>query len=903
MPSAQKSKPKKTSEKKSVLEKLDENFVFPIYSSPERRKNLNRRIINKKRRSKLSPHLLDLRNPISSENTSEVFTPPVLNSDDWFSNFKNSYPQTTYHSTRIEFEAPDHSELPTQKIEYYKPPKSKTKSSIKLNLGRGILDSLEESISLPRHQPPILLTLKKILYFILSIIFFPFRALDFIVDRTLRGIWWLIKTLVLSIFNLFKSIINKFSQIFKTKKRVKKPVNPVKSRYFIIRQVTYRPILTFALICLIIILPFQFINLKQKASGLKGHVLGSSMQGLEALKQASSLGQELNWTDANQKFDQAYFNFTLAKTYLDNLGGVSSQILRLLPEGAQANNLLILGQLGAKLGQDLTDLATQLDDQNSSDLKLIEKLSATQTTLEKIEPNLLELIQRLEDVDTQLLYQELDSDELAQLSLLQSSISLISNNFNNLKNLNSLLLNFLGKDNIKKYLVIFQNNSELRPTGGFMGSYALVEMHDGKIVKMDVPGGGFYDLKAATVTAVEAPKPFHLFSPYWQIWNANWFPDWPASAEKISKFYEKTTVGETVDGVLSLTPDVIEDLLALTGPIEMPAYGKIITAENFVPEVQMAVEFEYDPEENQPKKIIADMLPIVLDRIFDINIQTAPQFLQILNNNLKEKNVLIWFRDENMQATVQNLNWGGEVCENSGDYLMVIHTNIGGGKTDRIIENEILHNVEIDSNGNIFNNVTLTRTHNGQIGNVFEDQNNVDYVRFYVPQGSELINAEGFDFMPPNLVKTAANYKTLAKDPDLTAIEQNPVLDEKYNMRITQEFGKTCFGNWMQVKPGEEKTVSLKYKLPFKLKKEELTFWDKVLNLFRTSDPQPLRYTLIHQKQSGLKSTQFTSNLNIPPEWNITKASATGNPPEYLRNQLKYSNDLHTDCYYSAEIE
>jgi hypothetical protein len=173
-----------------------------------------------------------------------------------------------------------------------------------------------------------------------------------------------------------------------------------------------------------------------------------------------------------------------------------------MPQATQADNLLIIGQLAAKLGQDLSSLAIQLEEQAGQDLSLIEKLSATQQTLDDIEPHFLELLERINSIDGEVLLEQLGEDNLNKLLVFQTSLSSLKKNFDDLKTLNQFLLDFLGQGQTKKYLVIFQNNSELRATGGFMGSYALVEIKDGEIIKMEVPGGGFYDLKAATITTV-----------------------------------------------------------------------------------------------------------------------------------------------------------------------------------------------------------------------------------------------------------------------------------------------------------------------------------------------------------------------------------------------------------------
>jgi len=882
---------------------LDEDFVFPIYYE-EGKRSVTRKIKSSKRKYKLSPHLLDLRKPIKSEPTEHIVGPENFNPENWFSNFKEA--QQKYESPKKEidfgFESPELSELAIEKIKYSKPPKEKIRSGIKLNFNQYVFQEPTTQLSKKIKQNKQLKSLsiiKKIFFYTWFAITLPFRALDFIVDRTLKGIWWLIKSIFIGIYSLFRALIVNFRILVLQPRAVKVRAINTPNNY---KGFNYKSILTFALICLIIVLPLQIANWTQKNSGLKGHVLGKSLEGLEALKNASDLSQDFNFEQASEAFSQAYFNFKIAETYLENLDVVSQQIVKLIPQTAQAENLLIIGQLSARIGEGLSTLGGQLEINSGGEISLIEKLENIQSALNQLEPHFLELLNRVKEVDVQILSDQLEGDNLKKLILFQSSLSSLKQNFDNLKNINNFLLEFMGQKANKKYLVIFQNNSELRPTGGFMGSYALVEIKKGEIINMEVPGGGFYDLKAGNQTMVEAPKPFHLFSPYWQIWNANWFPDWSASAEKIAWFYENSSAGVTVDGVLSLTPDVIQDVLDMTGPIEMEDYDKTIDSENFIQEIQMAVEFEYDKEENRPKQIIADMMPIVLENIFDLKINQTPQFLQLLNNNLKYKNILLWFKDNDMQQFTENFNWDGKIKNSQSDFLMVVHTNIGGGKTDRVIDNEILHQVEINDDGEIYDIVTLIRTHNGKTGDIFGDQNNVDYVRFYVPQGSELISADGFDYLPNNLFKIATDYKTLDKDPHLQEIEKNPILDEETNMRITQEFDKTCFGNWLQVKPGQEVTASIKYKLPFKLKKYEPTFWQKIASVLKEPEQQILSYNFIIQKQAGLMSTDFTSQIQLPSNYQVTN-TLSKNDLTQQNNIITYQDDLEVDGYYGVEIK
>jgi len=892
---------KKATLKNSSQDNWAEDFVFPVFAN---QKSVNKRYFDQKK----SPYVLDLKHKPEQKEPKRRPEIPAFNPDNWFSNFSFSEEERFsdlellgYRHYRNNFDLPLEPSQLEEKIIYHEPDKHRKKSFLKLNLGQNFLNS-DQKISLSKlffQKFFILRIIWHIWRYFWKIIFFPFKVLDFFVDRTLKLIWRLIKLTVAIPFNLIILIFFSFKKIFLF--RVTKEIVAISERPKNFKKF-FKPLVTFVLISLAIILPFQVINLKQKSSLIKGQVLGQSMAGFEALKSASSMSQEFDFQGAADAFEQAYFNFSLARKYLDNLDNFSKEVLEFVPASRNGENLIIIGELSAKIGANFTELGKNIDSSNSPGLLV--KVEAIKSALDKIEPNFLELKNRVQDIDQEFINRYLDESALKKVTLFQSALPALAENFERIKTLVNFLLNFLGANGAKNYLFVFENNNEIRATGGFMGSFALAEIKNGVINRLEVPGGGFYDLKAGNQILVEAPKPFQIFAPTWQIWNANWFPDWPASAQKISWFYEKSVNGITVDGIISLTPNVLKDLLTMTGEIEMSDYKKIINADNVVRELQEATELEYDKLENKPKKIISDLMPKILAKIFNLKSNQALSFLTLLNKNIAEKNILLWFRDKNMQAVAENFSADGEIKNNNKDFLMVVHTNIGGGKTDGVIKNKINHEVEIDESGKIINTLTLTRTHNGNKEDVFEKQNNVDYVRFYVPFGSKLISASGFDPISSSLFKTPDSPDIL-KDPDLMAIEKNPIIDENSNTRITEEFNKTVFGNWLMVKPDEEKIVTLKYELPFKFslgKKDN--FVQKIAAFFsgKNKNSEIQNYSLIVQKQPGVDETEFVSKLELPAGTQIQNMDGKNNL-ENNNGVIYYNDNLKTDGYYEISVK
>jgi len=133
------------------------------------------------------------------------------------------------------------------------------------------------------------------------------------------------------------------------------------------------------------------------------------------------------------------------------------------------------------------------------------------------------------------------------------------------------------------YLILFQNNNELRSSGGFIGSFAEVEVKGGRPGSIDF-GTNIYKLDEPFAAQVVVPPPAPLLritGGRWTLRDSNWAADFPQAAEQILWFYEREwgmAGKETrLDGVIALTTTVIEELLRLTDPIEMPAYTTTLT--------------------------------------------------------------------------------------------------------------------------------------------------------------------------------------------------------------------------------------------------------------------------------------------------------------------------------------
>lgn len=415
-----------------------------------------------------------------------------------------------------------------------------------------------------------------------------------------------------------------------------------------------------------------------------------------------------------------------------------------------------------------------------------------------------------------------------------------------------VLTELIGGNGPRKYLFLFQNNHELRPTGGFIGTYALLDMNDGVI--RDFYVDGIFNPDGQLKENIVPPKPIQKVSAGWSLHDSNWFPDFPTSAEKAIFFFEKTG-GPTVDGVVTVTPAVLQSLLEAVGPVELPDYGLTVTSENFMPVIQTQVEVDYDKEENRPKAVIGDLAEELFARVFAA--QDERMLYRIGNavvQGLNRKDILLYARDDEAQALIDESGWSGRLLSTGHDYLSVVHANINGYKTDGVIDETIEHASEIGPDGSVIDTVRITRVHNGgETPYEWWNKVNADYLRVYVPEGSQLISASGmtWEFPEPPLDYAALGFR---RDETVEAVEASERVDEETGTRIGAESGKTVFGNWVYVSPGESVTVEYRYRLPFKVDPA-------------AAEAGNASFSVLYQKQAGTPGSVLKSRISVPADW------------------------------------
>ena len=376
----------------------------------------------------------------------------------------------------------------------------------------------------------------------------------------------------------------------------------------------------------------------------------------------------------------------------------------------------------------------------------------------------------------------------------------------------------LGTDETRTYLIIFQNDKELRPTGGFITAYSIATVEKGKF--KPVSSNDIYNLDGRYSPIIPAPEPIinylkgpYLLSEKLRLRDLNWSPDFAESMELFSQEVEKVGIDE-IDGIIAVDTQLLVNLLDAIGPIGVSGFGNFSTEiipECDCPQVVYELESFADIEgpvvwsENEPgkivfappnydnrKKIIGPLMNSILANAMGQPKDKLPGLFEAAYKSLTEKHVLFYLFDAEAQAGVESFGIAGRIEDSGTDYLHINDANLGGRKSNLYITQEVDQEIIISKDGTVEKTVIITyknpKEYDGWLNSVLPN-----WVRIYVPKGAELIDFEGVDD------------------------QQDPY----------EEFGKTVFAGFFELRPLGMAKVTLKYKLPFKVTDEYKLFVQK----------------------------------------------------------------------------
>ncbi len=364
----------------------------------------------------------------------------------------------------------------------------------------------------------------------------------------------------------------------------------------------------------------------------------------------------------------------------------------------------------------------------------------------------------------------------------------------------------LGIDSPRNYLIIFQNDKELRPTGGFITAYSLLKID--KATFNTVRSDDIYNLDSKYKPTKPAPEPIvkyikgpYSISPKWRLRDMNWYVGFDDSMDLFAEEIRKLGF-DNIDGIVAVDTHILVDILNILGPIDVAGYGRF--SNEIVPECncpQIIYELEsfadvegpivWDPAgtgkivyappnwENR-KKIIGPLMNTIAAYSLGQPAEKISDLFLVFLKAWKGRHILFYFNDDEVQKTAKSFGITGSVADFDGDYLLINDANLGGRKSNLYVTQEVSQEIKVKENGNLEKTLTITyknpEKHDGWLNSVLPN-----WVRIYVPKGSKLISIDG-------------------------------LID---NVEPYEEYGKTVFAGFFELRPQGIVKVEVKYEIPF----------------------------------------------------------------------------------------
>lgn len=447
---------------------------------------------------------------------------------------------------------------------------------------------------------------------------------------------------------------------------------------------------------------------------------------------------------------------------------------------------------------------------------------------------------------------------------------------------------FVVDGQLRRYLVLLQNNMELRPGGGFLGQYAIVEIQDARITKWEIVDANHLDKDVDS----DVPAPPSLFRwldiPKLEFRDSNWEIDFPTNAEMAIHLYNRGPTPQDFDGAIAVNARILDDFLAITGPLTVPDYEdkgvfesgtSLIHLEDIVEkpvllfkqkeackkrEKETGIEEECgtDPETGEKienlteedkvyrKAVLPHLAQAIGDNLFGtketglreriaLAQQHIPDLLRLIVTNLEDRDIQMWFVDEGLQQTVADKNWGTIVdTQWDQDYLSVVDANLGALKSDYYIKRTMEYTVDFTGRNAEVNDASAGRM-----------------VRYLTPSIEEQVHAGTF--------KTTAPLATMKMSYEHTAEKENyRTSDYHAHTRLYAPQGsKWYIREWFFAPTLEEDVYGNKQAFAYKF---DIFIGDTLPTLLQYTLPEKItqeNYALKIQTQSGVEALPTTVTI------------------------------------------
>lgn len=315
------------------------------------------------------------------------------------------------------------------------------------------------------------------------------------------------------------------------------------------------------------------------------------------------------------------------------------------------------------------------------------------------------------------------------------------------------------------WVVLLQNTDELRATGGFAGSYALITIKDGTIEPPVIED--IYDADGQFTGYVAAPAGIREYTSSnngLRLPDANWYPEFAQSAQTMLQFFALGNK-RSLSGMGAINLNVIEDLLRVTGPLYIPDYNATVNADT-LHQVLREERDNFFAGSIQKKHLLSLTFSILQEKIATLGADQKRMLVAALIERIKTKDIQLYAIDSQLQNTLtQNGLSPALIPGKFTNYLTTQENTCKAVQCPQLLLSLIESNVGINKvNRSIERTVTLTQKSDQELSVKVEFHNTA------LANDSTLLSKKT-ELPQPFRILTAqngyANYQRIITSPDL----------------------------------------------------------------------------------------------------------------------------------------
>lgn len=442
----------------------------------------------------------------------------------------------------------------------------------------------------------------------------------------------------------------------------------------------------------------------------------------------------------------------------------------------------------------------------------------------------------------------------------------------------------LGANDPRTYLIVAQNDDELRATGGFITAVGTVQLERGQIRMVFEDS---YDIDDFSQAYPAPPEPLlrYMFAYIWLFRDANWSPDYPTSVAAMLDLY-RISRDTDIDGVIALDQVALQRVIGALAPLDVEGWDERVTANNVISLIRQSLTPNRESREafrawlETRKDFINNMVAAMQNRITDDPAGVDwPGLAEAMLATMNERHVQVWLAEPEMQAIFAARGWDGKLVEAPQDYLLIVDSNMGFNKVNGLVERELAYHIDLQNLQEPRSVLTVTHRNpspntaacdpqprQAETYQAYMERCYWNYLRVYGPADSRLTAATPFT--------TPAAFM-LNEETEAAKVETLPL-----------EAGKQAWGTFFLVPHNETRISRFDFDLPSQV-------------LQRTNNQQ--RYQLVVQKQAGTVADPLQVIIDLPPGSQIETISPE---PDQRRDQqlvfdLRLQQDIIIDLSFT----